>query len=25
VTEGADFTIYEPMDDRRRFYKLLKP
>lgn len=25
VLEGSEFTIYEPMDDRRRFYQLLKP
>ena len=25
VIEGADYTIYDPMDDRRRFYQLLKP
>jgi hypothetical protein len=25
VIEGAEFSVYEPMDDRRRFYRLLKP
>ena len=25
VIEGADYTIYEPMDDARRFYMLLHP
>ena len=25
VIEGADYTIYEPMDDARRYYKLLHP
>ena len=25
VIEGADYTIYEPMDDPRRFYKLVRP
>ena len=25
VIEGPDYTIYEPMDDARRFYQLLKP
>ena len=25
VIEGAHYTIYEPMDDERRFYQLLKP
>jgi hypothetical protein len=25
VLEGSDFTIYEPMDDSRRFYRLVRP
>ena len=25
VIEGPDYTVYEPMDDPRRFYQLLKP
>ena len=25
VIEGPDFTVYDPIDDRRRFYRLLRP
>lgn len=25
VLEGPDYTIYEPMDDQRRFYRLVRP